>query len=248
LTRLSDAEEIRIGDELAERSSAELSPSGANRDVARRIEAYLGEVGAQVARRAKRKLPYKFHYIAAPSFINAFALPGGHVFVGQGLLALVTTEDELAAVLGHEVEHIDLYHCAERVQVEAAARKIPLGGLITLPVAVFQAGYSKNQELEADREGTWLAVQTGYSPYGIIRLFAKLEQMRRTYVDKAGSPQQELSEVAIQILAGYFRSHPLPEERILQVRGQIAKHKWEDRKNERPLKVNVSHGDGNASR
>src|SRR5207244_13551377 len=49
-----------------------------------------------------------FHYIPDPNLINAFALPGGHVFIGRGMLDLMTTEDQLATVLGHEVEHIDL--------------------------------------------------------------------------------------------------------------------------------------------
>jgi len=92
-------------------------------------------------------------------------LPGGHVFAGQGLLSLLKSEDALAAVLGHEVEHIDQKHCAERVQTEAHLRNLgPLGHLLGLPVAIFEAGYSKDQELRADRNGTVLAVKAGYSP------------------------------------------------------------------------------------
>jgi predicted Zn-dependent protease len=111
-------------------------------------------------------LPYRFHYVPERYFINAFAVPGGHVYVGEGLLALMDSEDELAAVIGHEIEHIDHYHCAERVQQQQALRKIPLGELVALPVEIFEAGYSKDQELEADREGTRLSVQAGYSPNG----------------------------------------------------------------------------------
>ena len=123
------------------------------------------------------------------------------------------TEDQLAAVLGHEIEHVDLYHCAERVQVEARARKIPLGELISLPVMIFQAGYTKNQELESDREGVWLAVRAGYSPYGAIRMFEEFEELRATYVIRAKNPSQELSQVTVEMLRDYFRSHPLPDER-----------------------------------
>ena len=71
---------------------------------------------------------------------------------------LMDSEDELAAILGHEIEHIDHYHCAERVQLEVRLRHLPLRGLFELPVRLFEAGYSKDQELEADREGTRLAV------------------------------------------------------------------------------------------
>src|SRR6266478_5626460 len=127
------------------------------------VEHYLTRVGEQVARDAHRRLPYKLHYLPSPYLINAFALPGGHVYVGGGLLSLMDSEDELAAVIGHEIEHIDHYHCADRAQQEQALRKIPLGGLVALPIEVFEAGYSKDQELEADREGTHLAAQAGYS-------------------------------------------------------------------------------------
>ena len=111
-------------------------------------------------------MPYRFHYVDQPWVVNAFALPGGHVFIGKGLISLMDSEDELAAVLGHEVEHIDYHHAAERVQTEQALRKVPLGVLVAIPVEVFEAGYSKDEELEADREGTRLAVAAGYSPLG----------------------------------------------------------------------------------
>src|SRR5256712_9605555 len=128
------------------------------------------------------------------------------------------SEDELAAVIGHEIEHIDHYHCAERVQQEQALRKIPLGELVALPVEIFEAGYSKDQELEADREGTRLAVEAGYSPNGAIRMFETFQRLYQEYQTRAKMPQKELSRVAIETLGGYFLSHTLPSERSAQVR------------------------------
>jgi len=238
LTRLSDAEEIDMGNQLAGRHTSSWPPSG-DPDRDRQVQNYVRTVGKRVSGSAQRALPYQFHYIPDPGFMNAFALPGGHVSVGQGLLSLMETEDQLASVLGHEIEHVDLYHCAERVQVEARSRKIPLGELIALPVMIFQAGYTKNQELESDREGVWLAVRAGYSPYGAIRMFEKFEELRTTYVVRAKNPPQELSQVAVEMLRDYFRSHPLPDERIQQIRDLIGKHQWEDRKKETPLEVKV---------
>jgi predicted Zn-dependent protease len=223
-TRMSDAEEIRIGNELA-RSYA----NGEERDNTQEtaiVQRYLTRVGEQVARNAHRKLPYKFHYIPSSYLINAFALPGGHVYVGGGLLDLMDSEDELAAVIGHEIEHIDHYHCADRVQREQALRKIPLGGLIALPIAVFESGYSKDQELEADREGTRLAVDAGYSATGAIRMFETFGRLYQEYQTKAKTPQEELSRVAQQTLEGYFRSHPLPTERIAQIQKMISSEGW----------------------
>lgn len=235
MTRLSDAEEIRIGDELAARYTPR-AESKRPSDAA--MANYVSTVGRIVAGRARRKLAYKFHYVPDRGLVNAFALPGGHVFIGEGLIRLMTTEDELASVLGHEVEHVDNYHCAERVQIEARLRHIPLGGLIALPIELFQAGYSKDQELEADRDGTNLAVMAGYSPQGAIHLFQKLDKLHRAYVLKAETPDQELSQVAIEGIAGYFRSHPLPEERERQIREIASREKWPGR-SQRPLRVKL---------
>jgi predicted Zn-dependent protease len=223
-TRMSDEDEIRAGDNIARgyRSWQEAK----NDPESAAIESYVSEVGARLAAHAHRKLPYKFHYIPDRYFINAFALPGGHVFVGGGLIALMDSEDELAAVIGHEIEHVDHYHCAERVQREQALRKIPLGGLVALPMELFEAGYSKDQELEADREGTRMAVQAGYSANGAIRMFETFQRLYDEYRTRAKTPQEELSQVAAQTLEGYFRSHPLPSERIELVRKMIASEGW----------------------
>jgi beta-barrel assembly-enhancing protease len=233
-TRLSDADEIRIGDELA-RFYSESGDEKKQPDIVV-VEKYLAQVGVSLATRAHRRLPYKFHYIPNPSLINAFALPGGHVYVGGGLLSLMDSEDELAAVLGHEIEHVDHYHCAERVQKEQALRKIPLGGLVAIPIEIFEAGYSKDQELEADREGTRLAVQAGYSANGAIRVYETFQRLFNEYQARAKTPEQELSQVAQQALEGYFRSHPLPSERIAQVQKMIASEGWMPRA-ERDLAV-----------
>ena len=198
---------------------------------------YVNRVGARVAARAHRKLPYRFHYIPTMDFVNAFALPGGHVYIGAGLVALMDSEDELAAVLGHEIEHIDHYHCAEREQTEQRLRRIPLGGLVAIPLSLFEAGYSKDQELEADREGTKLAVWAGYSPLGALRMFETFDRLYQEYVRRAKSPQEELSRAAIQTLEGYFRSHPLPSERIEQIRQLINEEHWGNLTHERDLEV-----------
>src|SRR5207249_2089021 len=111
--RVTDAEEIRIGDVLAEKFAV-------NRGLARTpqsqsIEKYLQMVGERVAANAQRQLPYRFHYDADPRFNSAVALPGGHIFVGAGVLAYVDSEDQLAIVLGHEIEHIALNQCRDRL-------------------------------------------------------------------------------------------------------------------------------------
>ncbi|SEG69102.1 Peptidase family M48 [Bryocella elongata] len=181
--RRSDAEEITLGNELAQRAGASLGIDSREAFSERhaqdqRIGAYLQVVGSKAAAHARRRLPWTFHYIPDPGFGNAFALPGGHVFVGRGLLALMRSEDALAAVLGHEVEHVDLRHCAERAQTETRLHQFgPLGNLLGLPIDRFMAGYSKEQELEADRDGTTLAVEAAYSYTGILQLFGEFARL-----------------------------------------------------------------------
>jgi len=227
--RLSDSDEIAIGDQLAANYASGFHQPGDNTAANIATEAYLQTIGTRVAAHARRKLPWKFHYIPQTGFVNAFALPGGHIFVGQGLLALMHSEDALAAVLGHEVEHVDLRHCADRAQTEARLRNLgPIGALAGLPVEVFLAGYSKDQELEADRDGTTLAVATGYSPLGILQLFAEFQKLEDpgTAGNNPGSPVDEAAGLSLETLAGYFRSHPPAAQRIAQVRSLMRANNW----------------------
>lgn len=231
LTRISDSEEISIGDQMAQQHAAMGGASASASDDAL-VQAYVERVGNRVMPYATRKLPYKFHYIPDKHFYNAFALPGGHVFIGKGLISMMKDEDELASVLGHELEHVDLYHSAERVQLEARMRKLPmgeLGSLVTLPIKLFQAGYSKEQELEADRQGTRLAVRAGYSPYGAIDLFETMERAYRRTRQPSQTPQEEILRGGWQTLEGYFRSHPLGRERISQIQRLIEAERWQNR-------------------
>jgi predicted Zn-dependent protease len=156
--------------------------------------------------------------------------------IGAGLLSYMDSEDELAAVLGHEIEHVDHYHCAERVQRELAMRKLPLGNLIDIPIEVFEAGYSKDQEMEADREGTRLAVESGYSSGGALRMFETFQRLYEQTQARAKTPEGELNQVALETLEGYFRSHPLASERIEQIKTLTASEHWPIR-SERDLAV-----------
>ena len=221
VTRISDAEEIRIGDRLA--AQYDVAPPGDAET--RALDAYVQRVGRLVSTQAKRPLPWRFHLVCDKDLINAFALPGGHIFIGQGLLDQMHSEDELAFVLGHEIEHVDHYHAAERVQVQAQLHHFDLdivAALAEIPMSLWQEGYSKDEELEADREGLRLAVASGYSPQGAVKLLERWTQLHREYVIHAETPVDELSQVAIEGLNSYFRSHPLPSERLAQVRTVIA--------------------------
>jgi beta-barrel assembly-enhancing protease len=245
LSRLSDDEEIAIGKELAAGhavSAQNLPPEE------QAIESYVQRVGLAVSQHAHRRLPYSFHLLSDRSMINAFSLPGGPVYIGEGLVDLMTSEDELAVVLAHEVEHIDHYHCAERVQIEARLRNLNLGlvgAILQIPLQVWESGYNKDEEFEADREGIRLAFLGDYSPFGAVRLFERMGKLHREYVIHAQSPEDELSQLAIQGLQGYFRSHPLPSERLARANSLIAQEHWQDRKTLKPFRVEYEVQNGN---
>lgn len=236
MTRLSDDEEIDAGNRMAAGYLSYLPHSDQTNDAAMAV--YVERIGRTLGASAHRKLPYQFHYVPQMGFVNAFALPGGHVFVGKGLIAMMTTEDELADVIGHEIEHIDHYHCAERLQVEAKLRHIPLGGLAMLPIELFQAGYTKEQELEADREGIRLASKSGYSATAVTQLFTVMDQRYHEREIGARTPQGEMSKVAFATLTEYFRSHPPASERIAQIE-QVAAAESLPLRQPRDLQVSV---------
>src|SRR5262249_41623344 len=99
-TRISDQEEISIGKQLAGRYDASFESMTPHEEA---LAKYVAEVGGRVSIRAHRQLPFNFHLIPDPNLINAFALPGGPVYIGEGMTELMKSEDELANVLAHEI-------------------------------------------------------------------------------------------------------------------------------------------------
>jgi predicted Zn-dependent protease len=240
ITRLSDRDEVRIGDKLVQRygyADPYLDAKMAS------IEDYVGQVGARVAGHAQRRIDFHFHLLSDPSLINAFAVPGGHVFIGWGLLKEINSEDELAFVLGHEIEHIDHYHAVERVQIEAQLHKMDLdvfAAAAQIPLTLWQAGYSKDEEFEADREGLRLASAAGYSPQGAIDLLNRFLRWDREYINHSDAPAEALSQLAIDGLEGYFRSHPQSSERLAQVKRIIAQDHLAAKQATTPLSTNTA--------
>jgi predicted Zn-dependent protease len=240
ITRLSDSDEVRIGDQLVQRYGY-AEPYG-NAKMAS-VEDYVSQVGLRVAGHAQRRIDFHFHLLPDPSLINAFAVPGGHVFIGWGLLKAIKSEDELAFVLGHEIEHIDHYHAVERVQIEAQLHRMELdvfAAAAQIPLSLWQAGYSKDEEFEADREGLRLASAAGYSPQGAIDLLNRFLRWDREYITHSDAPAEALSQLAVDGLEGYFRSHPQSSERLAQVKRIIAQDHLADNQATTPMSTNTA--------
>ena len=224
LTRMSDAEEMRIGAELAH-GVADMGPEGAA------ATAYVTGVAQPLIPHLRRQgVRYQFHVIDSPQ-INAFALPGGQIFVTRGLLDFLQSEAELAAVLGHEMSHVDLRHCVERYQYEAKFKEagVPeLGWLVELAHRLATTGFSPQQELEADAQGERLSIESGYDPDAAAALFARMQTASHEPARvQANTPAGEVVQAAGEAMVSYFRTHPPSQQRALRLRDMVTRHRRE---------------------
>lgn len=221
LSRVSAAAEMAKGSQIAG-SILQHQPGSAA------WQAYVSAVGQRVAKGVQRKdIRYEFHVIDSPT-VNAFALPGGQVFIYTGLLDAMKDEAELAGVLGHEIGHVDARHCIERYQYEMKTRKMGLGDagvLAEVAMVMLRVGYSKIQELEADAIGQRLAVEAGYDPHATVDLFARVFQQHYTYGKIAPTtPLEEMAKLASSVVLDYFQSHPPTPERMRRLNALIAQY------------------------
>lgn len=176
--------------------------------------AYVREVGSKVSRISDRNnIVYTFNIIDSDEF-NAFALPGGYVFVNRGLVA-ATSRDELAFVLGHEIGHIAARHSLKRMQAALGLKlvtdlafknsKYPdLRRAVDLVYKAVSSGYSRQDEFLADTLGATYAQRAGFAPRASLSLMEKLK-----------SKSEQKSFV-------FFSSHPQPEARISNLRSVIS--------------------------
>lgn len=235
-TRISDREEADVGLRLARQYR--LSGQGDHlRDEDRAVEKYLQQVGSGLSANAERSgIRYNF-YVHPSKAMNAFALPGGHIVVLRGLFDTLESEDELASVLSHEIAHVDRRHAIERLQYGLAARKLGLSlpyAIASIPITLFQAGYSKERELEADRVGLGYAVAAGYSPQGAIDLFRRWQIKEGGATRRPATPVDEMGRVIVEGPGEYFRSHPPAAVRIAELDKEIRARGWK-RSAVRPL-------------
>jgi predicted Zn-dependent protease len=179
---------------------------------------YVRALGARLAEIAPRRdIAYEFHIVAMAE-PNAFALPGGYVFVSRGLLALASSEAELANVLAHEVGHVAARHAVQRASVSAPFAIVTglgafatglvsptlgrvVGGVGNLAGGLVVAPYSRSQEREADRLGQQMAAAAGWDPRAMTTF---LETLERDEVANGGGVRE----------GTFLDSHPTTPERV----------------------------------
>ncbi|MEN9204051.1 MAG: M48 family metallopeptidase [Thermostichus sp. DG_1_6_bins_120] len=208
VSQLNDAQEVSLGrqidQQLKRRGEIRLSsdPYWLSR---------VDSIGQRVAASSERPhLPYTFQVIEDPA-INAFATMGGFVYITTGALQAADNDDQIAAILAHEVAHISERHGLQQLQQAATARfGAQLLGLnesnlaaIALEVGV-RRPRSRENEFIADEKGLWAAYRAGFDPQGMPQFLAKLQSR--------GS------------LPDFLRTHPPVPERIARLNQQIAQH------------------------
>jgi predicted Zn-dependent protease len=213
---LNPEQEIALGVKSAPEMAAQMGGLSRNAEAT----ALVKRIGERLATRsiaAKSPYRYSFHVLADPRTVNAFALPGGPIFITEGLLRLLKTEGEVAAVLGHEIGHVIARHSSERLAKQQLTQGL-IGALVvgsgdytTAQIGQMVGGminmrYGRDDELESDALGLRIGAEAGYDPRAMVRVMEVLAQA------SGGSRQPE-----------FFSTHPAPENRTARIKEQIAK-------------------------
>ncbi len=213
VTLLTVEQEKKIGEEEAKKVDQEM---GLLADDA--LTAYVDTVGQRLAKESPRQdVAYQFHVVDMIE-PNAFALPGGYVYVTRGLLALLNTEDELAGVVGHEIGHVAARHTVQRVSRQGPFALITnlvsgvtgffvpivgdiVGGVGNFAQSLVFSPYSRSQESQADDVGQEMAAKAGWNPLGLA-----------TFLDTLGREETLLSDGPRK--PSFFDSHPATPDRV----------------------------------
>jgi predicted Zn-dependent protease len=213
---ISQQQEIQLGQQEAQKVNAQLPLV---RDAA--IGRYINSLGNSIARATSRSdLNWRFAVVNS-SEINAFALPGGYIYVNRGVLERASNESELAAVLAHEIEHVVRRHSVQRLQ-QAQGANVGVGlacaftnlctsqvgqtGISVAGTALF-AKFSRSDEIEADEGGFRTMIRAGINPRGMVTFFNKL-----LAAERGGSGT----------VMPWFASHPGTRDRMADMQRMLS--------------------------
>jgi len=201
----TEYDDIKVGAEASEQVMAQI---GVIEDPI--LSAYVNGIGRKLLRGVPRRgFQYRFHIVDQIS-PNAFALPGGHIFISRGLLAVANNEDELACIIGHEITHVAHRHAAEQQALARHGGGL-LGGLFS---AGRMASYSRDMERDADHGGQILCAAAGYSPMGMSTFLRSLDFIQRMQLGYLRG-------------TGYYDSHPGSAERAAVNAARAHEIRWQ---------------------
>jgi len=183
--------------------------------------AYIKSLGQYLAKFVKRKgINYHFHVIQDAS-VNAFAIPGGGIYIFTGILDKIKNEAQLMAILAHEIKHVDLKHCISIYQITSALPGGMDNSLSFITTKIIKHLYSSRQEADADRRGLEMIYACGYSPYQSVRFWEEMKgkvQYDMPDVKNANIVQQVFWEVQNVVL-----THPKFPKRVCLIKNHIQK-------------------------
>jgi len=217
---MSEKEELSLGKQLEGQYQQQLPLLDAKDP----LVVYVNEIGQKVAKVSDRPELFYHFYVVDDATINAFALPGGYIYIHRGLLNYLNSEAELASVLGHEIGHVAARHAVQRyTQVKAyqvgmmmTSIFVPIqqnvGNLTDLFAASFISGFGREQELQSDELALKYAPNAGYDPYAVVQLLTVLNRLEE--VDKK---EQKDAGNKVSEYHGAFASHPETKKRIMQI-------------------------------
>ncbi len=239
-TEMTEEKEIEVGEGMA---AIFLGAMNLHPDAS--LQRYVNRVGRWVALHSERpNLNWTFSVLDSPS-VNAFAVPGGTIFVSSGLIKKMKSEADLAGVLGHEIAHVVLRHHV--IAYMANAKKdvaMGLGGLALerskasalgkeavkiaggMVASVYSKGLDKSDEFDADRMGVILAARAGYDPYGLVVVLQKLAGLSSDQDISMMSTHPSASDRMAKIeeftpILDRFASHPQVESRFVRATASL---------------------------
>jgi predicted Zn-dependent protease len=234
-TVMSEAEEVNTGRQQHEEVLKEYG-----RYPDEKLQAYVNDVGQRLAKQSHRAhLQWHFTVLDSPE-INAFALPGGYVYVTRGIMAYLDSEADLAGVMGHEIGHVTARHGAQRATQQQTAglgvfAASILGAVLESKgmsgagqmasnvsqsvAAGWLAGYSRDQESQADSLGAEYLARNQYNPGNMVDVIDVLKQQERFAADRAQAEGKPAPSGA-----NWLSSHPSNDQRLADIRQIAAKY------------------------
>ena len=215
-TLMGEQQEVQLGTEMDGEVRREM---GLYDDP--ELQRYVEDVGRRLAAVSHRpELPWHFAVVDQPA-VNAFALPGGYIYLTRGILPFLDTEAEMAGVLGHEIGHVTARHAAAQYTKATSAgaglavlsilvpEARPYQGLAETAFGVLFLKYGRDDELQADRLGAEYSGRAGWDPRGVAGMLATLSRLDEASSSARGVP-------------GWLSTHPDPGDRARQVQPAVA--------------------------
>lgn len=218
LVLMSEAQEISLGQQSHQSVMRQYTPYDNPP-----LQSLVEELGQKLGRQSHRpNLNYQFSLLDSPQ-VNAFALPGGYIYITRGIIAYMNSEEELAGVLGHELGHVTARHGVRQhtsqtlaglstVALAAATKSDQIGQLSNQLGTAIVRGYGRSHELEADRLGAQYLARTGYDPEKMIEVVGILKDQEQYELARAREEGRQP-----RIYHGLFSTHPRNDDRLQTV-------------------------------